>query len=314
MNLWKLMPFGVLPLLALCAPAYGQAVPGKPSAAPVVVAKPSAAPPQRASAHRKKHVRRPSRAEADVAIANRAATRKPVVGGFVNAVQVYPYAEGTLYQVYAAPERVTDIALQPGEGLISVASGDTARWVIGDTVSGSGADKRTHVLVKPFAAGLSTNLVIATDRRSYHLALTSTGGTAMVALSWTYPRDALLALKRVSEEREAAVPVASGFAPDRLRFNYAVTGDKPAWRPLRAFDDGRQTYIEFPESLAVGEAPPLFLVDRKGEVSLVNYRLQGRFYVVDRIFDAAELRLGLKRQDVVRITRTIETPAKGRKS
>jgi P-type conjugative transfer protein TrbG len=314
MTRWKLAPLGALPLLALYAPAYGQTVPVKPQAAPVVVAKPSVAPPQKAPIHRKKRLRRPSRAEAGVATANRAATREPVVAGFVNAVQVYPFTEGTLYQVYAAPERVTDIALQPGEGLVSVAAGDTARWVVGDTTSGSGSDKRTHVLVKPFASGLSTNLVITTDRRSYHLALTSTGGTAMVALSWTYPQDALIALKRVAEASQTAAPVAAGFAPDQLRFNYAVSGDKPAWRPLRAFDDGRQTYIEFPDSLAVGEAPPLFLVDRKGEASLVNYRLQGRFYVVDRIFDVAELRLGLKPQDVVRITRIVEAPTKRRRS
>jgi len=88
-----------------------------------------------------------------------------------------------------------------------------------------------------------------------------------------------------------------------LHFDYQISGDRPAWRPLRAFDDGRQTYVEFPASLAVGEAPPLFLVDRRGEAQLVNYRVQGRFYVVDRIFDTAELRLGLRHQDVVRITR-----------
>lgn len=249
-----------------------------------------------------------------MAVANQSATRQPAADWFVNAVQVYPFAEGTLYQVYAAPERVTDIALQPGEALVSVAAGDTARWVIGDTTSGSGADKRTHVLVKPFSAGLATNLVITTDRRSYHLALTATPATAMVALSWTYPQDALIALKRAAEERQAATPVADGIAPDQLRFNYAISGDRPAWRPLRAFDDGRQTYVEFPASLAVGEAPPLFLVDRKGEAQLVNYRLQGRFYVVDRIFDAAELRLGLKRQEVVRITRVGETSARRQRS
>jgi len=102
--------------------------------------------------------------------------------------------------------------------------------------------------------------------------------------------------------------------PDQLHFNYVISGDRPAWRPLRAFDDGRQTYVEFAASLAVGEAPPLFLVDGKGEAQLVNYRLQGRFYVVDRIFDAAELRLGLKHQDVVRVTRIDQTSAKRRKS
>ena len=82
-----------------------------------------------------------------------------------------------------------------------------------------------------------------------------------------------------------------------------ISGDRPAWRPLRAFDDGRQTFIEFPTDLGTGEAPPLFLVDAKGTAQLVNYRVQGRYYVVDRLFAAAELRLGLKRQDIVRISR-----------
>lgn len=243
------------------------------------------------------------RAVADVAAANRSATLQPAPQGFVNAVQIYPYAEGSLFQVYTAPGRVTDIALQPSEALIAVASGDTVRWVIGDTTSGTGVDKRTHVLVKPFAAGLSTNLVITTDRRSYHLALTSTGGAAMAALSWSYPQDALIALKRTEAQAAAAAPVATGLDVDRLRFDYAITGDRPDWRPLRAFDDGRQTFIEFPATLAVGEAPPLFLVDRKGDAQLVNYRVRGRFYVVDRLFDTAELRLGTKHQDVVRISR-----------
>jgi type IV secretion system protein VirB9 len=219
----------------------------------------------------------------------------------------------SLSGLYGA-QRVTDIVLQPGETLGALASGDTARWVIGDRPSGSGETKRTHVLVKPFAAGLSTNLVITTDRRIYHLALTSTGSTAMTALSWTYTQDELIALRRQSEQAAAAAPVASGLAIEQLHLNYAVTGDSPAWRPLLAFDDGRQTFIEFPATLAVGEAPPLFLVGSKGEAHLVNYRLSGRFYVVDRIFDAAELRLGTKDQQVVRISRVDESRRLRRRS
>jgi len=246
---------------------------------------------------------KPASAVARVALANRAATWEPASQAYVNAVQIYPYAEGAIYHVYTAPERVTDIALQPGEVLGAVAAGDTVRWVIGDTVSGSGETKRTHILAKPFTSGLSTNLVITTDRRSYHLALTSTAKTAMAALSWTYPQDQLIALRHAAAEAQAAAPVSSGLALDQLHFNYTVSGDQPSWRPLRAFDDGRQTFIEFPASLGVGEAPPLFLVDAKGEASLVNYRLQGRFYVVDRLFDVAELRLGTKHQQIVRIAR-----------
>ncbi len=274
--------------------------------APIVVSQPSTTPQMRTAraGHQIRH-RLPYAVE-QVAKANRSATIAPDTRTFVNAVQIYPFSDGLLYQVYTAPGRVTDIALQPGEILGAVASGDTVRWVIGDTTSGTGADKRTHVLVKPFAAGLSTNLVITTDRRSYHLALVSTTGAAMAALSWSYPQDALIALKNAQSQAEAAAPVATGIDFDRLQFNYSISGDRPAWRPLRAFDDGRQTFIEFPATLGVGEAPPLFLVAAKGEAQLVNYRVRGHFYIVDRLFDAAELRLGTKHQDVVRIGRVTE--------
>jgi P-type conjugative transfer protein TrbG len=235
--------------------------------------------------------------------ATRSATVEPAATGFVSGAQVYPYSEGTIFQAYAAPGLVTDIALQPGENLVAVASGDTARWVIGDTTSGSGEFKQTHVLVKPFSAGLLTNLVITTDRRAYHIRLLSTPRTALSSMRWTYPQDELLALKRRAEAAQAAVPVATGLAIEQLHFNYAISGDRPAWRPLRVFDDGSKTYVEFPASLANGEAPPLFVVGTDGKAELVNYRLRDRFYVVDRIFDAAELRFGLKKQQVVRIDR-----------
>lgn len=242
-----------------------------------------------------------------VAKATGAATLEPTLASFVDATAIFAYAEGAVYHVYTAPERVTDIMLQPGEQLGSVAAGDTARWVIGDTSSGTGAEKRAHILVKPFSAGLLTNLVITTDRRTYHLLVSSTAGGAMSALSWTYPQDALIAFRKAQADSAAAAPVATDLDLALLRFGYVISGDRPTWRPLRAFDDGRQTYIEFPADLAVGEAPPLFLTGPEGEAQLVNYRLRGHFYVVDRLFDAAELRLGTKHQQIVRITRGVSS-------
>ncbi len=241
-----------------------------------------------------------------VAPANRAGTIEPAPPTFVNASAVMPFVENTIYHVYTAPERVTDIALQPGEVLGAVASGDTARWVIGDASSGTGADKRSHVLIKPFSVGLTTNLVITTDRRTYHLTVSSGAGAPMSSLCWTYPQDALIALQK-SLAATAAAPIAAVPDVDSLHFNYSITGDQPQWRPLRAFDDGRQTFIEFPPTLRVGEAPPLFLVGAKGDAQLVHYRLRGRYYVVDRLFEVAELRLGTKHQDIVRIARVGES-------
>jgi type IV secretion system protein VirB9 len=268
-----------------------------PSPTPIVTPVVAASPIVRARR------RPPSPAELRVRTANRDATREPASHGFINAVQIYPYNDGVLYRLFAAPEHVSDIALQPGEAIVSVAAGDTVRWTVGDTTSGAGESKRVHILVKPFSVGLTTNLIITTDRRTYHLQMESTAGTAMAALSWTYPADELIAIRKSQADAQAAAPVASGLAIERLNFGYAITGDRPAWRPLRAFDDGRQTFIEFSASIAVGEAPPLFVLGDRGDAQLVNYRVSGRFYIVDRLFDAAELRLGGKKQSIVRIVR-----------
>jgi type IV secretion system protein VirB9 len=243
--------------------------------------------------------------------ANRAALEEPTTHGYVNAVQVYPFTDSALYRLYAAPEQVTDIALQPGETLSSVSAGDTVRWVVGDTASGSGADRQVHVLVKPFAAGLTTNLIVMTNRRSYHLQMQSTDRTSMAAISWTYPQDQLVALRQQNRQADAVAPLAENVALTDLHFRYAITGDRPPWRPIRAFDDGSKVYIEFPSRIDQGEAPPLFVVGPQGRNQLVNYRVRGNYYIVDRLFAAAELRLGEKPQQVVRISRSDAVASNG---
>lgn len=228
---------------------------------------------------------------------------EPTEDGYVEAVQLYPYADGARYRLFTAPGQVSDVILEPGESVVSLAAGDTARWVIGDTSSGSGASRRAHVLVKPLTAGLSTNLIVATDRRVYRLQLTSRSKDAMVAVRWNYPANSFIRSGPFRDRHAADASVSRGVDVASLHFDYRISGDKPKWRPLRAFDDGRQSWIEFPPSIASGEAPPLFLINEEGEAALVNYRMDGRFYVVDRIFDVAELRLGGRKQDIVQITR-----------
>ena len=255
----------------------------------------------------------PANPRARVEAANDAARVQPSRSGYFNAVQVYPYTEGALYQVYAAPGRVTDIALQPGEQLVGagpVAAGDTVRWIIGDTESGTAPGRRIHILVKPTRPDLQTNLVINTDRRTYHLELRAAERTYMASVSWSYPQDELIALRRQNTEAEAARPAATADMPalDNLNFRYRIEGDRTAWRPVRAFDDGRQVFIEFPAGIAQGEMPPLWIIGATGSAELVNYRVRGRFMVVDRLFGGAELRLGGERQRRVRIVRTDTRP------
>jgi len=240
--------------------------------------------------------------------ANEAARIQPVRDGFINAVQVYPFSGGALYQVYAAPGQVTDIALQPGETLVGsgpVAAGDTVRWIIGDTESGTAASKQVHILVKPTRADLQTNLIINTDRRTYHLELRSTPSTYMASVSWQYPQDQLIALRRQNARAAETQSVATGIDISKLNFRYRIEGDTAPWRPMRAFDDGAKVYIEFPSGIGQGEMPPLFVVGPSGNSELVNYRARQNYYVVDRLFAAAELRLGDKDSAKrVRIVRT----------
>jgi type IV secretion system protein VirB9 len=246
-----------------------------------------------------------------VANANEAARVQPTRGGYINAVQVYPYTIGALYQVYAAPGQVTDIALQEGEQLVGsgpVAAGDTVRWIIADTESGTGPSKRVHIAIKPTRSDLVTNLVINTDRRTYHLELRSTEKTYMASVSWQYPQDQLIALRRQNAIAEAAAPIENGFDIGKLNFRYAIEGDTPPWRPLRAFDDGAKVFIEFPRGIRQGEIPPLFVIRPEGGAELVNYRTRQNYYVVDRLFAAAELRLGGEHQQKVRIVRTDGRP------
>lgn len=239
-----------------------------------------------------------------VSKANAEARIAPTREGYVNAIQVWPYTDGALYQVYAAPGRVTVISLQPGEELVTVAAGDTVRWIVGDTSSGSGDELRINVLVKPIRSGLKTNLVITTSRRTYLLELTSTERAWMASVSWDYPRDRMLALQRQAQAAQATAPVDTGLSLERIRFRYAISGSNPPWKPLRAFDDGEKVYIQVPPGIAQGELPPLFVIGAQGDGQLVNYRFRSPYYIVDRLFGAAELRLGGDKGDVVRIERT----------
>ena len=135
--------------------------------------------------------------------------------------------------------------------------------------------------------------VINTNRRTYHLELRATPATYMASVSWSYPEQELIALRAAEIERERIAPVAAGLDLAALNFRYRLSGDKPAWRPVRVFDDGRQLFIEFAEG--VSDMPPLFAIGAKGEAELLNYRVHGRYMIVDRLFDRGELRLGAGR-------------------
>jgi len=237
---------------------------------------------------------------ARVEAANGAARVEPRREGYFNAVQVFPYSPGALYQVYVAPGQVTDIALEPGEQLTGsgpVAAGDTVRWIIGDTESGNGDTRRVHIMVKPTRPAIETNLVVNTDRRTYLIELRAHERPYMPSVAWFYPESRGKSLRALPP-----TPVLPQIAERRYR--YSIEGDKPPWRPVNAYDDARKVYVEFSPGIVQGEMPPLFVVGADGKPELVNSRAYGNVLIVDRLFAAAELRLGGESQQIVRIART----------
>ncbi|CAM8753292.1 Conjugal transfer protein [Burkholderia pseudomallei] len=296
------------PAISLDESVKAQPLPEQPKPVAIVeVPKPLPLPDQMKplpSAADAKPAPQPADAKARVEQANAEASVVPTRDGYINAIQVWPFSDGALYQVYTSPGRVTVISLQQGEELVTVAAGDTVQWIVGDTASGSGTSRRVAVMVKPVRAGIKTNLVITTSRRTYLLELTSTVKAWMASVSWEYPKDQMLALQAQAQAADAVARATEGLSLDQLHFRYAITGDSPPWKPVRAFDDGQHVYIQFPTGIAQGELPPLFVVGPDGKGELVNYRFHAPYDIVDRLFGAAELRLGGNKAAVVRIERT----------
>jgi type IV secretion system protein VirB9 len=233
----------------------------------------------------------------------------PVTG--VSGSVVIAYSSYTP-KVVCRPMYVTDIILQPGEIVTGVHPGDSVRWTFSPSRSGAGETEQTHVLIKPLMADISTNVIINTDRRTYQLDLMSSAKDFMPSVSFSYPADSVKAwdvfMAEKKKERESVTALASGYAvnPEDLHLEYEIRGkDSLRWKPVRVWDDGIKTYIQFKKGAAKKsvEAPVLVVYEHKKEV-IANYRAANDMYIVDRVFDKAVLIAGTgSKQDRVVITR-----------
>jgi P-type conjugative transfer protein TrbG len=258
---------------------------------------------------------------ARISQANARATKNPDEDAYFNAINVQDYEEGEIFQVYGAVLRLTTISLQPGEKLMDVpAAGDATRWAVGfsrsmATIRGPKGDsqlvEQQHITVRPTRKGLDTTMLLTTNRRVYHLELHSFeppwDNTYMVAVSWRYPQDEIADFKAAdveAERRENAV--TASFDPTKAYYNYEIkpTSKTPVWTPQQVFDDGQHTtFIRFPKSVLNSEVPALYVLSSSGEIQLPNWRTKNEYYMVDGIFQGFELRLGQKKQEIVRVYR-----------
>lgn len=204
--------------------------------------------------------------------------------------------------VVCAVLHISDIELQPGETVSSVNIGDSRRWMVKSAVSGGNTQ---HLVIKPLAVGLATSMVIATDRRTYHIHLRSTRDDYMARVRFVYADDAAVKLnlmkQAVKKKRDDDTLPGTHEYLGNLNFDYEIKG-KAGWKPVRVYNDGVKTILEMPMVMNQTEAPSLLIV-QAGEQTLVNYRVQNNRYIVDSVFDKAILMTGVGRKQT-RVTIT----------
>jgi type IV secretion system protein VirB9 len=212
---------------------------------------------------------------------------------------LYSYGAG-LPTVVCAPLRVCMIELQSGEKLVGEPQiGDSVRWNLSPALYGSGASSTSVIVLKPQAPGLDTNLLITTDRRAYYPRLVSKPDDYVARVAFAYPDDEEnerkwqehLAVQKEQQAKSTQIPELPPNAIEAMYFNYRLKGDD-AIRPVRVFDDGKKTYIQISDAARNQEAPALVVIGPDSKQEMVNYRVKDNMYIVDRIFDRAELILG----------------------
>jgi len=237
---------------------------------------------------------------AAVNTANQRALRRPKSNSYINSIMNFTYMRGALYQIYCAPLSVTDLQFQLGEKIISVAAGDTFRWEVSKTFSGSEDNQIEHLLIKPVESNLTNSLVVTTSVRTYHLLLHSTYHTYMAVVTWHYPSSRNL-VKKYRNMTTTQNYLSKGLRLANLDFNYKlclIRGKQPSWAPVTVFNDGQKTYVQFPKNMQ--EAPTLFLGD-KNNVKAANYRVKGNYYVIDSVVQQMQLCLGLRSSSIIQI-------------
>src|SRR5260370_10511836 len=168
---------------------------------------------------------------------------------------VYAYGGG-LPVVVCAPLHVCILELEPGEKIVGEPHiGDSIRWEISPSVSGSGPDATPLIIIKPRIAGLDTTMVVPTDRRAYYVRLESKPNEYIARVAFSYPEHSkhncreTLPKPRTAQPRQKAPAERVGELPktalENMYWNYETKGRGVANRPLQVSDHCAQNYIPF---------------------------------------------------------------------
>lgn len=181
------------------------------------------------------------------------------------------------------------IELSKEEEIISISMGDTTGWQI--VPSGH------RIFIKPMEHDATTNMTLITNKRTYFFELYGEETTdirdpdMVFNMRFIYPDEEEQDYVKTYSASSSKVDLEH---PESLNFNYSVSGSEEIL-PVKIFDDGEFTYLQFRDKNA--ELPAVFAVDSDLRESMVNYRIANdnkNMIILEQVFMKLSVRHGKK--------------------
>lgn len=212
----------------------------------------------------------------------------PLPGRTDARIRTAVYRSDEVYRLYAAVGYAIELIFAPGETFAGEAGGDLDGIAIGSHTN--------HVIVKPKAANVGTNLIIYTNRHAYRFQYSASLHAS------EDPDDLMYAVRFIYPPPPTPVRAAAGPTPaqrvqhDFVRAETARPRNTDYWycgsqalRPIAASDDGVQTRLIFG---ARSQLPAIFLENADGSESLLNFSVEAGTIVIQRVAARFILRRG----------------------
>lgn len=227
-------------------------------------------------------------------------TQKSMVLDYVDAIKtgnefIYSFFDNAVYKIHLRPGYITDIRLELDEALNYVGGGDSYRWKIDTASNNTRLGYFTHIFIKPLKDGITTNLVIVTDKRTYHLDLISDGVLSSI-VSWRYN-------PKSCDNYSSPPPLLKtpALMPLGISFYYRISNTNLPWAPSFVFNSCSRTYFKMNDTISTTDLPALYEIDGSNKPVLVSYRYQKGYFIVDSVNDKYMLTLGNDRVIIKRI-------------
>ena len=218
-----------------------------------------------------------------------------------NLLRAFRFSEDSVFEIHCQTHHITDIELELGEQLTDDPFiADLSQWEVGTGTRIINGEKQIHLILKPSRTGLSSTMVIMSDRRVYHCEILSCADHFMPVVRWVYPKKLEFNLATLKSKNGAKLYTELGeVETEFLSFDYTMKHSairRPSWLPKTVYDDGRRTYFVLDELTLFTKMPALFDKSR----NLINYRVKKNVLIVDQLIDKVTLRIGREKVTIIK--------------